>query len=75
MNTACFTTTAFPPSHSKIEEKRRHPALCLGLLRVNLVIHAEAEPDLYQCNTVVLPRAPLTALFFRDCLNSAQKRR
>lgn len=51
-----------------------HPPQFLSLLRANKIIHAEAEPFIYQKNTVVLPKAPWSAIFFRSCLNSTTKR-
>ncbi|KAF6232177.1 hypothetical protein HO173_009560 [Letharia columbiana] len=73
-NAAFLKTYGATPSLNMIEQKKKYPALCLGLLEVNTTIHAEAAPILYERNTVVLPNAPLAAKFFHDCLGSAEKR-
>lgn len=51
-----------------------HPLLCIGLVGANRLIYAETSSIVYKCNTVVLPDAPLTAMFFQKCLDDTQKR-
>ena len=49
-----------------------HP--CVALLSVCRRVRLEAEPILYQRNTIVLPASDLTARFFKRCLHNDTRR-
>lgn len=47
---------------------------CVDLLSVCRRVRLEAEPILYQRNTIVLPASDLTARFFKRCLHNDTRR-
>ena len=47
---------------------------CVALLSVCRRVRLEAEPTLYQRNTIVLPASDLTARFFKRCLYNDARR-
>ncbi|KAL9134843.1 MAG: hypothetical protein Q9175_003963 [Cornicularia normoerica] len=49
-----------------------HP--CVALFSVCRKVRLEAEPILYQRNTIVLPASDLTARFFKRCLHNDSRR-
>ncbi|CAD6582203.1 MAG: hypothetical protein ASARMPRED_000896 [Alectoria sarmentosa] len=69
-----LNTSATPLSCAITKGKKSNAALCLGIRQVNKTTYEEVTPIMYKRNTVVLPRAPLAAKFFHNCLDSVEKR-